>query len=50
MITVGRSPMGTPHPKQRRVLHDDFLDLTAIRADLDGVDACFCGLASQPSA
>lgn len=44
VITVGRSPMGTPHPKQRHVVHDDFLDLSAIRTDLDGVDACFWGL------
>ncbi|MFD7297790.1 epimerase [Streptomyces sp. NPDC059897] len=44
VITVGRSPMDTPHPKQRHVVHDDFLDLTPIRADLDGADACFWGL------
>ncbi|MFE5910590.1 epimerase [Streptomyces wedmorensis] len=44
VITVGRTPQDTAHLKHRHLVHDDFLDFTAIAEDLAGADACFWGL------
>jgi uncharacterized protein YbjT (DUF2867 family) len=41
VLSVGRSPLGVPHPKLRELLHKDFTDYSAIEAKLAGYDACF---------
>jgi uncharacterized protein YbjT (DUF2867 family) len=41
VLAVGRSPTGQRHAKLREILHDDFLDFSAIGSDLTGYDACF---------
>ena len=41
VLTVGRSPTGQRHAKLREIVHDDFLDFSAIEAQLAGYDACF---------
>lgn len=43
VLVVGRTPLGQQHDKLREVLHQDFLDFTAIEGELAGYDAClFC--------
>ena len=41
VLTVGRSPTNQRHAKLREVVHDNFLDFSAIEAQLAGYDACF---------
>ena len=41
VLVVGRGPSGQAHPKLREVLHQDFLDFSAIEGELSGQDACF---------
>ncbi|MEV3983579.1 NAD(P)H-binding protein [Nonomuraea sp. NPDC049758] len=41
VLTVGRSPTGTVHPKLRELLHADLSDLSAVEGELAGYDACF---------
>jgi uncharacterized protein YbjT (DUF2867 family) len=41
VLAVGRSPTGQRHPKLREVLHDNFMDYSAIESQLTGYDACF---------
>jgi len=41
VVIVGRSTTGQQHPKLSEVLHDDFLDFSAIENQLSGCDACF---------
>jgi uncharacterized protein YbjT (DUF2867 family) len=41
VLAVGRSPTGQRHPKLREILHDDFLDYSAIESQLAVYDACF---------
>jgi uncharacterized protein YbjT (DUF2867 family) len=41
VLAVGRSPTGQRHPKLREILHDNFLDYSAIESQLAGYDACF---------
>jgi len=41
ILAVGRSSCGIDHPKFRELLHEDFLDYSAIEGDLTGYDACF---------
>jgi uncharacterized protein YbjT (DUF2867 family) len=41
VLVVGRRPTGVRHPKLREVTLDDFTDLTPIRDELRGYDACF---------
>jgi hypothetical protein len=41
VLTVGRSPTGQQHAKLREIVHDDFLEYSAIEAQLAGYDACF---------
>ncbi len=41
VLAVGRSPTGQRHAKLREILHDNFLDYSAIEAQLAGYDACF---------
>jgi len=41
VLAVGRSPTGQQHPKLREIVHDNFLDYSAIESELAGFDACF---------
>jgi uncharacterized protein YbjT (DUF2867 family) len=41
VLAVGRSPTGVQHAKLREILHDNFLDFSAIESQLAGYDACF---------
>jgi len=41
VLAVGRSPTGQRHPKLREILHDNFLDYSAIGSQWAGYDACF---------
>ena len=41
VLVVGRSPTGQRHAKLREIVHDDFLDYSAIESGLAGYDACF---------
>ncbi|MGN9842761.1 NAD(P)H-binding protein [Nonomuraea sp. H19] len=41
VLTVGRTPASTSHPKLREITHGDLLDLAEIEDELAGFDACF---------
>lgn len=41
VLTVGRSPTGTVHPKLRELVHADLSDLSAVEGELSGYNACF---------
>ena len=41
VLVVGRSPTGQRNAKLREIVHDDFLDYSAIETELKGYDACF---------
>src|SRR6202049_2258503 len=41
VLAVGRSPTGVQHAKLREILHDNFMDYSAIESVLAGYDACF---------
>jgi len=41
VLVVGRSPTGVRDAKLTEIIHDDFLDYSAIESRLTGFDACF---------
>ena len=41
VLVVGRSPTGRQHAKLHEILHDNFMDFSAIESELRGYDACF---------
>ncbi len=41
VLTVGRSSSGRQDPKLQEIVHGDFMDFSAIKASLTGLDACF---------
>lgn len=41
VVSIGRGATGQRHPKLRELLHNDFLDFSAIQGQLSGFDACF---------
>src|SRR6202521_4752663 len=41
VLAVGRSPTGQTNPKLREIVHDNFLDYSAIESRLVGYAACF---------
>ncbi len=41
VVSIVRKPTSIDHPKLREVIHKDFLDLSAIRNDLQGLGACY---------
>jgi uncharacterized protein YbjT (DUF2867 family) len=41
VLVVGRSPTGQHHAKLREIIHDNFVDYSAIESELTGYDACF---------
>jgi uncharacterized protein YbjT (DUF2867 family) len=41
VLSIGRSVTGQRHPKLREIVHENFLDFSALEAELSGFDACF---------
>jgi uncharacterized protein YbjT (DUF2867 family) len=41
VLAIGRSRTGQRHAKLREIVHDNFLDYSAIESELTGYDACF---------
>lgn len=41
VLVVGRKPCGTTHPKLKEIIHSDFFDVSAIRNELTGYNACY---------
>jgi uncharacterized protein YbjT (DUF2867 family) len=41
VLAIGRSPTGQRHARLREIVHQDFLDYSAIESQLAGFDACF---------
>jgi hypothetical protein len=41
VLAVGRGPTGIQNAKLREIVHDNFLDFSAILSQLAGYDACF---------
>ncbi len=41
VVSIGRGATGQQHPKLRELLHNNFLDFSAIEDQLSGFDACF---------
>lgn len=41
VLVVNRSTVGMEHPKLKEILHKDFFDLSAIKDQLQGYNACF---------
>jgi uncharacterized protein YbjT (DUF2867 family) len=41
VLALGRSPSGQRHAKLREIMHDNFLDYSAIEPQLAGYDTCF---------
>jgi hypothetical protein len=41
VVAIGRGVTGQQHPKLRELLHDNFLDFSAVEDQLPGFDACF---------
>jgi len=41
VLAVGRGKTGRQHAKLREIVHDNFLDYSAIESELTGYDACF---------
>lgn len=41
VLAVGRSVTGLQHPKLYEIIHKDLLNLSTIKGDLSGYDACF---------
>lgn len=41
VLLVNRRPVGVQHPKLKEVIHKDFYDLSPVKAQLQGYDACF---------
>jgi uncharacterized protein YbjT (DUF2867 family) len=41
LLAIGRKPTGRAHPKLREVIHQDFFNYDALRAEFASVDACF---------
>jgi hypothetical protein len=41
VLVIGRRPCGTVHPKLKEIIHSDFFDLSAIKSQLSGYNACY---------
>ena len=41
VLVINRKPCGVIHPKLKEIIHADFFDLSPIREQLKGYDACF---------
>ncbi len=41
VLIINRKPLGIQHPKLKEIIHADFFDLSAIKHELTGYNACF---------
>lgn len=41
VLVISRKPCGVTHPKLKEIIHSDFFDITPIRSQLTGYNACF---------
>lgn len=41
VLVINRTPCGVSHPRLKEIVHQDFFDLSAIRDQLAGYNACF---------
>lgn len=41
VLIINRNPVGISHPKVQEIIHPDFADLSAIKSQFTGYDACF---------
>lgn len=41
VLIINRKPSGMTHPKLKEIIHQDFFDLSPIKAQLKGYNACF---------
>jgi NAD dependent epimerase/dehydratase family len=41
ILIINRKPSGITHPKLKEIIHQDFFDLSPIKAQLKGYNACF---------
>lgn len=41
VLVIGRRPCGTVHPKLKEIIHADFFDLSPVRDQLAGYNACY---------
>lgn len=44
VLVINRKSVDLQHPKLKEIIHKDFFDLSAIRDDMAGYDACFFSL------
>lgn len=44
VLIINRKPAGITHPKLKEIVHQDFFDLSPIKDQLKGYNACFFGL------
>lgn len=47
VVTLGRTPTRQSHPKLHEIVHGDLFDLSAVEAQLEGLDACFYSLGAS---
>jgi len=41
ILVINRKSLGINHPKLKEIIHQDFFELSALRPELAGYDACF---------
>ena len=41
VLVINRKPCGIQHPKLKEIIHADFFNLSPIKNELSGYDACF---------
>ncbi|MEM6644547.1 MAG: NAD-dependent epimerase/dehydratase family protein, partial [Bacteroidota bacterium] len=41
ILVINRKPVELTHPKLKEIIHKDFFDLSPVREELSGYDACF---------
>ena len=41
VLIINRKPTGVSHPKLKEIIHENFFDLTPIKHELMGYDACY---------
>src|SRR5437868_5246854 len=41
VLVINRKPCGVTHPKLQEIIHSDFFDITPIKNQLKGYNACF---------
>ena len=41
VLVINRRPCGVSHPKLKEIIHQNFFDLSPVKDQLAGYDACF---------